>query len=220
MAYLLGYIYADGDLVNTPYNRGKYLKVTSTDKCLIDLSRIILNSRHKINTIYPRDQFCKIKYILRIGSHKIFNDLAKLGVHPNKSLNMKFPKIPDEFLNHFIRGYFDGDGHASIELKQNAFKRMKIVFVSGSPAFLKELATILDKNLNLTIKKIYKGWRAYRLAYSTKDSIKIFSYLYKNSKNLFLPRKQRVFKKFFLEYNKWATNEVCEIFNYHDHVVK
>ena len=31
MAYVLGYIYADGNLDDSPYMRGKYIKITSTD---------------------------------------------------------------------------------------------------------------------------------------------------------------------------------------------
>ncbi|MEL3972227.1 LAGLIDADG family homing endonuclease [Rossellomorea oryzaecorticis] len=32
------------------------------------------------------------------------------GIQPNKSLSIQLPTIPDSYLNHFIRGYFDGDG--------------------------------------------------------------------------------------------------------------
>lgn len=47
---------------------------------------------------------------LIINSKEIKNDLGKLGVLPNKSLSVQFPKVPDEFLPSFIRGVIDGDG--------------------------------------------------------------------------------------------------------------
>lgn len=93
MAYLLGYIYADGSLDCSPRIRGRYIKIISTDKELIDLSKSILDSLHKIVTIEPPSLKHRVKFLLRIGSHKIYNDLVKLGVHPNKSLDMGFPTI-------------------------------------------------------------------------------------------------------------------------------
>ncbi|CEI83694.1 replication factor C small subunit [Oceanobacillus oncorhynchi] len=47
---------------------------------------------------------------LVINSKEIKNDLAKLGVLPNKSLSVQFPELPNEFLPSFIRGVVDGDG--------------------------------------------------------------------------------------------------------------
>lgn len=43
----------------------------------------------------------------------MFNDLIKQGCVPNKSLILTFPNkyhVPKNLINHFIRGYFDGDG--------------------------------------------------------------------------------------------------------------
>lgn len=38
-------------------------------------------------------------------------DLINLGCVPNKSLILKFPTfdiVPEKYMSHFIRGYFDG----------------------------------------------------------------------------------------------------------------
>lgn len=220
MAYILGYLFADGSLEDASYLRGKYLRVTSTDKQLIDITRSCLNSQHKIVIIPPMSPTRKTRYFLRIGNHKIFNDLLSLGLFPNKSLTMKFPKIPSSLLPHFVRGYFDGDGHVGVVKKGTAFKKVTTVFVSGSQDFLKSLASEMDKVLKLKINTIYKGDKCYRLAYSTNDSVKIFKYIYKGSNGLFLSRKYRVFKKFFIEYNKWADLEIFSILKNDGAVVK
>jgi len=42
------------------------------------------------------------------------DDLIALGCIPRKSLLLKFPtsnQVPEHLIRHFIRGYFDGDGH-------------------------------------------------------------------------------------------------------------
>ena len=220
MAYVLGYLYADGSLENANYLRGKYLRLTSTDKELINFTRRALGSKHTIVVIPPDSPNRKTRYFLRIGSHKIYDDLSSLGLFPNKSLTMEFPKIAPEFLRHFVRGYFDGDGHVAVVKNKKALKRMLVVFVSGSQNFLINLAQGMELILKLKINKVYKGSKSYRLAYSTSDSVKIFKYIYQDAKGQFLKRKFGVFKKFFMDYNKWVDNEVLKVLNNQGAVVK
>ena len=59
------------------------------------------------------------------------NDLINLGCIPNKSLILLPPKLKDEFISHFIRGYFDGDG--SIGKYKN---RYKITFLGTNDLLL------------------------------------------------------------------------------------
>ena len=75
MAYVLGYIYADGSLDDSPYMRGKYIQITSTDEDSIERIKKWLSSEHNVNT--KRSSFIggKICFMLRIGSHKIYDDL-------------------------------------------------------------------------------------------------------------------------------------------------
>lgn len=214
MAYLLGLIYADGSLEDATYLRGRYIRLSSTDKSIISSAKNVLSSEHKIVLIKPINPKWKIRYLIRIGSHEIYNDLVMLGLYPNKSLTMEFPNMPKKYLSHFTRGYFDGDGHVSVEKQGESLKKLKVIFVSGSLNFLLELSDRLDKELNLKIKKVYSGSRAYRLAYSTSDSVKIFKYIYKDANGEYLPRKFAIFKKFFLEYNKWADKEVLRTLEY------
>ncbi len=117
-AYVLGFIFADGHLEDAPYIRGKYVRFTNTDRSLIEKIKNSLGSSHKI-VIVPASGNKKEKYILRIGSHKIYNDLERLGLHPRKSLDMEFPLISYRFLSDFVRGYFDGDGCVSIAKKKD-----------------------------------------------------------------------------------------------------
>ncbi len=220
MAYLLGYLYADGSLEDASYLRGKYLRLTSTDFELVDFTKKVLGSEHTIVTIPPKSKLEKTRYFLRIGNHKIFDDLIGLGLHPKKSLTMKFPQVPQRFLSHFVRGYFDGDGHVGIVKSGNSFRRVTIVFVSGSLDFLIGVANCLEQNLGLRINKVYKRPGVYRLAYSTHDSIKVFKYMYADANGVFLRRKFGVFKKFFNDYNKWVDSEIQGILSVNGRVVK
>ena len=202
MAYVLGYIYADGSLDDSPYMRGKYIQITSTDEDSIQRIKNWLNSEHKITQRKSYFTGGKICFMLRIGSHKIYNDLFKLGLYPNKSLTISFPKIPQKYLGHFIRGYFDGDGCVHFakgrgSKGQSIIKRVRVIFTSGSKVFLEGMNTIL-KIAGIEEGKIYISKRSYQLTYNTKDSIKMFKLMYKNTSfNSFFMRKFKIFNNYF-----------------------
>jgi hypothetical protein len=217
-AYLLGYLYADGNILTAPYMRGKYVKFTSIDKELITTAKRLLKSQHKIYKESPVNDRGQVRYILRIGSHKLFDSLCKIGLTPNKSQSMLFPALDANLLPAFIRGYFDGDGSVMIEYgrgskNQKILKRMRVVFTSGSYNFLESLSNHLQATLNLKLPCLYKGNKSYQLSYSTSDSTKIFCYLYSDGSKLFLRRKYRIFKTFFLKYDKWQNDDIIKLLN-------
>jgi len=99
MAYLLGFIYADGALIDDKQSRGKYLSLTSTDPEIIENAKKWLGSEHTILKLPPLTPSRKEKSVLRIGSRALYLSLVKLGLYPNKSLIIQFPKnVPPEFL--------------------------------------------------------------------------------------------------------------------------
>jgi hypothetical protein len=205
MAYLLGYLYADGSLEDASYLRGRYIRVTSIDRDTIEKIKAWLRSEHAIVILNPTEAHPgRVRYFLRIGSHVLYEDLRKLGLHPHKSLTIKFPLVPELFLSHFIRGYLDGDGCVFLELASGVrtapiVKKLSIIFTSGSFDFLNVLCHTLRNKLYLKHNKVYKVPRGFQLRYSTSDSLKIFEFLYEDCyPNLFLRRKFDVFKKYYL----------------------
>ena len=203
MAYVLGYLYADGSLEDASYLRGKYVRVTSIDRSTISKIKKWLDSEHTIFKGKSTWANGRDKYLLRIGSHKLYDSLVTKGLYPKKSLTIKFPDIPDKFMNDFIRGYFDGDGCVYIykirgKTIKIVVKKLSIIFTSGSREFLSKLGALLKNKLSLRNDLIYNSQRAYQLRYSTEDSIKIFKWLYKNvRKDVFLKRKFVIFRDYF-----------------------
>lgn len=202
MAYVLGYIYADGSIHLSA--RGSYVSVSSIDKSTISKIKKWLKSRHTIRTQKSTWPNAKIQYVLRIGNQKVYKSLKNLGLYPNKSLSVEFPKnIPAEYMSHFIRGYFDGDGcvyfeRAKGKTKKLIIKRLSTIFTGGSKIFLDNLVYILKIKLLLNQSKIYNRKRSFQLRYSTNDSVKLFKFLYKDVKNqVYLKRKFDVFVKYF-----------------------
>ncbi len=200
-SYVLGLLFADGSLENAAYIRGKYVRLTSTDRSLIEQVKNTLNSQHKVVTI-PSSGNRKEQYLLRIGSHKIYNDLENLGLHPRKSLDMEFPHIPYRFLSDFVRGYFDGDGCMALEsVKNRPHNRLKVIFTSGSKEFLGSLSKNLKQRCLGKTGKVYDSHRSYQLIYNSVDAVKILEFMYSKAwerKLLYLDRKYLKYEKLFL----------------------
>src|SRR5258708_3881960 len=111
MAYVLGYFAADGCMYRNN-NDSYYISFTSADLSLIAQVKKIMQVSNAIEIYQPRRKNSKLRYTLQIGSKRIFKRLLDLGLTPNKSLTLPFPEVPDAYLGHFVRGYFDGDGCA------------------------------------------------------------------------------------------------------------
>ena len=203
MAYVLGFFAADGNMI-----RGKrgnhYISFYSCDREIIEKIRRVMGSEHKIYCKKSRKENHKNCYQIQIGSKKIFNDLILLGLTPDKSLTLKFPKIPDCYLADFIRGYFDGDGHVSTgfytryDRPVEAAKKHILFagFTSGSRIFLESLHAVLHYEGIVRGGTLY-FLKGYRLSFSSQDSLRLYNFLYKDLKNsLYLPRKKKVFEKF------------------------
>jgi intein/homing endonuclease len=202
MSYLLGYLYADGSMIESKEIRAKYLCIGSIDRYLVENSKKLLSSEHNLK-IVERGGNRKRWYSLKIGSHKIYNDLEKLGVYQNKSNTISFPgTIPNKFINDFIRGYLDGDGCIHLEKgigqrNQPLIKALKIIFTSGSKEFLSGMALVLNNKVGLKQTKVYDSRRSFQLRYGTHDSLELFKYMYKGKPRNFLNRKFDKFLAYF-----------------------
>lgn len=203
MAYVLGFIYADGFLIDAHNSsRTQYIGITSKDSSIV----------HKINQAlgcnkplyerqpqvikYPSGKIYKnsLTYTLRIGNKVIFNDLIKLGLTPRKSLSLKLPQIPTQYFFPFLRGYFDGDGCLTLSKppRRNAY-RVRLVFSSGSKRFLKDLADSISKFTEIRKKSIYQQRKSFSLVYCKTTALKILKFMYSGieQNKLYLDRKYK-----------------------------
>ena len=208
MAYVLGFIAADGSLEDTPYLRGKYISICSSDIEILKKIKVALDSEHTMVTIKPKEfvlrgktYISKEKYMLRIGSHEIYNDLFGLGITPRKSNTITFPKIPSEFMAHFLRGYLDGDGCINIYNKK---QRLSVTFTSGSENFLWRLSEVISSTLEIKRHNVFNNHWAFQVKYSTKEAVPLLKYCYSDTGDgLYLERKYNKFLDFFRLYPKW-----------------
>lgn len=220
MAYVLGYWFADGNLLDAShYMRGKYVSVVSIDESTILKFKKLLSSEHRIIKVQPSYFGGRHSYLLRIGSHKLFDALTRRGLYPNKSLTIGFPIVPRKFLPDFVRGYFDGDGCVHIERSSGSkdqiiIKRLRTIFTSGGRKFLDGLISELEKS-GVVGGRVFASHRSFQLVYPTDSSVDIFRFMYQNAKHpLFLERKCDKYSEYFRLRPQRVDKEVARIIRY------
>ncbi len=187
MAYALGLLITDGCV-----SKSGTVSLCLNDKELLEKVKYAMRAEHNITASMRQNGL----YCFRFTRENMVRDLCELGVVPSKSLVVKFPDVPREYLSDFIRGVFDGDGSVYFEPRSPKCP-LRSKFVSSSQQFIEGLHMALE-SLGLPKRKIYQqktknAW-SYSLIFCHRYSKKLFEILYKNTKNgLFLDRKYRRF---------------------------
>lgn len=150
-AYILGFLYADGN--NTPSKGTINISLKEEDKAILDRMRIELNYekplKFKDNSNDNHNGYIsKNSWVLDFYSSYLCKVLNDIGLVPNKSLIVKFPNLPRELIPHFIRGYYDGNGSVYQVIK-SAKNHHVTVTITSSIYFCKSLAEICSKELDM-----------------------------------------------------------------------
>lgn len=198
-AYFLGFLYADGAIYANNKNNRHYFHLTlhSSDLEILEVFK------KSIPTNVPLRYYSKRNHTsLMISSEKMTKDLINLGCMPCKSFKIRFPtveQVPDNFVRHFIRGYFDGDGCISFSEKH---RRIEMRIMSNIN-FCYALERYLSKNCN--IDKFYSqpifesknGGEFYtNVAFGKSEYIINFYKLIYNNATVFLNRKKKIFDSY------------------------
>lgn len=203
-AYWLGFFYADGCV--------SIDKKTNSGECCIKLSKCDYEHLKKFNKSIHGNipveygtsicnlnnkefSFCSI----RCYSIEMANDLISHGCVQNKSFTINIPNINEPLMNHFIRGFFDGDGCVCTD--SNKRKTICINFCSASISFLTKLREILFKNgINSYIidEKNKKTYRLYIRGLKNVD--KMWNFMFKNS-TVYLERKYKKKEELYQKYD-------------------
>ena len=112
--YWAGFIAADGCL-SLKRGKSKMLSIGLAEKDENHINKFItsVGFTGKINHSVCREKF-KVSSV-KIYSSILFDSLGRFNLGTNKSLILSFPDkmINNKLINHFMRGYFDGDGSIS-----------------------------------------------------------------------------------------------------------
>ena len=187
-AYFLGLLFADGNVYTARYR----VQITLANEDAYILKAFANCIGYTGKMYIDRGKYSK----LILPSKKMCADLTKLGCTPNKSLTLQFPtEVPNDLMNHFIRGYFDGDGHISKDKKLK--KPYYHINITSSLSFMDTLKEILLTN-SIETGTLYKRYKdrehsAHTTFVLNKSAKQFVDYIYNNA-SLFLTRKHNIYE--------------------------
>ena len=172
----------------------------------------------------------KKKYILSITSNSLASALINLGATPRKSLTLKFPtftQVPEKLMQHFIRGYFDGDGSVwngkrkKMIVKDEGKTRERIVHnvkfnFTGNPDFIDALQDYLIVKLGFRKTKLNFSGKAKSGTYCTmeysgrKQMKKLFDFMYEGA-TIYGSRKYNKFQEIFCAFEERSSEDTSLI---------
>ena len=125
-AYVFGYMCADGSMGEYPKTdsdgrkkrRLTYCSITSKDEQILkDIGKrmgLKMSPKVCVKRKHQRTMETARYWCLSTSCRWVFDKWAEHGLRPRKSYEgMNVPKVPKEFVKHFVRGFFDGDGSKS-----------------------------------------------------------------------------------------------------------
>lgn len=173
--YFLGFLAADGSLTNN----GIIFELNEKDRYMVKKLNDYICPEKKVafreKTNSYRASFFNIKMTKKLK--KYFSMISN-----KKTEEIRFPKVPDEYLRDFIRGIIDGDGNID---STKGYKGNKIYIgarlrILGNEIFLKELnektKLLYPHNTNAVNKKGKEN--IYVITYNFKTARELLKIIY------------------------------------------
>jgi hypothetical protein len=192
-AYFLGFIYADGCLINdsVSYRYKLNLKIHKKDSHILEQLIKCVDGEMDIWYNKKRDM-CEIS----LSGKKMVSDLINKGVLPNKTFTIKYPTIDESLERHFLRGYFDGDGCIRVNTdRRDGSKRGDLRIVGGSINMLCKINERMNYLFGTNINKLYgpKNKEYKFIGWAGMSDIEKIYHGFYNKSDLFLSRKKTIF---------------------------
>lgn len=195
-AYWLGFMYADGCITRCGGGYNISLQVAIIDKNHLEKFKKAINSNHPIIERIASKHFFKDREInssgsvrIRLCNKKTFEFLSKLGCVQRKSLILEFPnenQVPERLQNHFIRGFFDGNGSVFFDKldtkNKGLYKNFRIDFCSTFNFLTKLKGILCKKACSSNIKVVPSENKVFHLKYGgNQQCLRLFEWMYKDA---------------------------------------
>jgi DNA-binding transcriptional regulator WhiA len=189
-AYILGLIWADGNIYKPPNSGHRILlDITLKDKELIEDIHKIMTPTKKLYKYKPFKG--SVVYSIKTRDPRITSKLITLGLVPNKSHVLEWPKIAlGKHEPSFIRGMFDGDGCVFVNRVSN-YSYLHVSFTGCRNQFI----DTLYKKLKPFNPKWYKDKRTntWQIRIYSKTKVQSFAKMIYSGGDLCLNRKKEIF---------------------------
>lgn len=196
-AYIFGYLLADG--CNFEKRHSIQMSCAEKDRDILEKINNILNSTYLIKNVNIKNKtYCRLSFSSKVMSE----DLAKLGCVQNKTFLINFIDLGN-IQNHFIRGFFDGDGCVSYSFAKrdncygNSF--LSVITFTSTDKFCLGLKKYIFENLGINSTILCRfpernnNIRTLQISGNTQVK-KLRNWMYNNS-TIYLNRKVEKFKE-------------------------
>ncbi len=188
MAWLLGYIWADGCVTQGHLRFG----CVAQDDYLLEAIKKELQSTHKFTRRIPPDRpGISPMSRLVVSSRNLVRSLVELhGLAPDKChKDLPFPSVPDEYLGHFARGNLDGDGCVSPKKKSAG----QVMFL-GTDSWIRGFQAALCRVADVRPLRVYNKNSLHWICWWHIAEIRrLHDMLYPEGDYIFLRRKREKF---------------------------
>lgn len=143
--YLLGAFITDGNIIQDKSRTNSFKSTLySKDKDWLELINTRINNEGKLR-LHNKNNL----YGLWFYNKFVYDWLITHNCIPNKSLTIQFPDIPEEYLKHFLRGCFDGDGCISkcnykATKNKKIYEQITVYLCSANKEFLLKISEKLE----------------------------------------------------------------------------
>ena len=202
-AYFLGLLISDGNVFKDGTGRQASISITLDlkDEYMLEKFKEVLQA----NTSIGHDgRGCGQ---IAVRSNIMAEDLAKYGVVPRKSYHTYLPNISKDYMNHLIRGIFDGDGSimAKLNPKNDGHNRfLHSISFCGTHQLMEDISNYIIKELNLIQNPTVYDYQDKPLSeikiQNMEDIYTFGEWLYKDA-TIFLKRKHQIYLDFKKHYN-------------------
>lgn len=196
--YFLGFMAADGWVSNKSNRMELVLKEEDISVLKLFRDMILPDKKIKNRIIAGKYKACR----LTLENKELKDEVMKYINTTEKTKSLIFPYgIPDQYINHFIRGYIDGDGNIGVKRGQKIVDgtiryyyglRLRVL---GTRAFLQGLVINLNRlcsnkiNVNPHRKE---NENVYYVEFGFSSAKIVMDYVYKDA-TYYLDRKHKVF---------------------------
>lgn len=193
-AYFLGLLMADGSI----HNNKLTLSLSGVDGDMINVfGETISNGKYPLYKYTPKNSK-QVAHRITISNKKICESLQRYNTWDNKSLHLSPPEnMFDPYIKHFIRGYFDGDGHISYwnykqsKKEEQGIGGLKYNFSITSTLAFCEWAMTVFASLGVNSYIIKNKGNSHSLLVSGGIQVqKVLDYMYKDA-TIYLERKHK-----------------------------
>lgn len=214
-AYWLGWLITDGYVVSKLNTKRQGIHTTNhiglhlqkNDYSILEEFKTELKATYPISIrgsrVYKgKNGNSKESCTFEFSSAKMIQDLAKYGIHQNKTYDVTFPKeLESKYYPGFIAGVISGDGCINVKLNHGKTYLLRCM-IAGTFDLIDNIKNILVKEIGVNPeKKITKNKDSkclYTLELNQTETIALYNWLQKNGISL-MERKNKLIEGFLDE---------------------